>query len=97
MKLNLAKNQDNVSNLKDIIGHKIFGRFNTHQCDNVPSGEHSVAKGWVGAPNVPKILAMPEGGGSSPCQDLFGGFVHNALRALQSDNFPPKVCPYSPE
>ena len=59
MKLNLAKNQDNVSNLKDIIGHKIFGRFNTHQCDNVPSGEHSVAKGWVGAPNVPKILAMP--------------------------------------
>ena len=38
MKLNLAKNQDNVSNLKDIIGHKIFGRFNTHQCDNVPSG-----------------------------------------------------------
>ena len=31
------------------------------------------------------------------------GFVHNALRALQSDplspksdNFPPKVCPYSP-
>ena len=90
MKLNLAKNQDNVSNLKDIIGHKIFGRFNTHQCDNVPSGEHSVAKGWVGVPNVPKILALPEGGGSAPCQDFFGGFVHNALRALQSDHLSQK-------
>ena len=71
MKLNLAKNQDNVSNLKDIIGHKIFGRFNTHQCDNVPSGEHSVAKGWAGAPNVPKILAMPEGGEALPLVRIF--------------------------
>ena len=37
-----------------------------------------------------------------PCQDFFGGFVHTALRALQSDhlspksdNFPPKVWPYT--
>ena len=37
-------------------------------------------------------------GGSHLCQDFFGGFVHNALRALQSDhsspksdNLPPKV------
>ena len=44
------------------------------------------------------------GGGSAPCQDFFGGFVHNALRPLQSDqsspksdNFPPKVCPHFPE
>ena len=27
-----------------------------------------------------------KGGGSAPCQDLFGGFVHNALRAVQSDH-----------
>ena len=45
-----------------------------------------------------------KGGAFAPCQDFFGGFVHNALRALQidhsspkSDNFPPKVSPNSPE
>ena len=38
-----------------------------------------------------------KGGGSASCQDFFGGFVHNALRALQSDHFPPKVCPFPPE
>ena len=38
-------------------------------------------------------------GDSAPCQDFFGGFVHNALRALQSahlspksDNLPPKCA-----
>ena len=52
----------------------------------------------------PGIARKGGRGGSAPCQDFFGGFVHNALRALQSDhsspksdNFPPKVCPYSPE
>ena len=54
---------------------------------------------------APKIQALPERGGcSAPCQDFFRGFVHNALRALQSDhlppisdNVPPKVRLYSPE
>ena len=31
------------------------------------------------------------GGGLAPCQDFFGGFVHNVLRALQSDRSSPKV------
>ena len=66
--------------------------------------ELNVVKGWVGGPYAPQILALPERGGSTSCQDFFGGFVHNALRVLQSDhsspksdNFPTKVCPYSPE
>ena len=49
-------------------------------------------------------IARKGWGGSAPCQDFFGGFVHNTLRALQSnhlspksDNFLPNVCPYSPE
>ena len=44
---------------------------------------------------VERWLALPE---------FFGGFVHNALWALQSDhlspksdNFPPKVCPFPQE
>ena len=47
----------------------------------------------------PKSWHCQKGGGSAPCQDFFGGFVHNALRALQSDhsspksdNFPPKCA-----
>ena len=36
----------------------------------------------------PKFWHWQKGAGalaSAPCQDFFGGFVHNALRALQSD------------
>ena len=47
--------------------------------------ELNVVKGWVGGPYAPKILALKDRKGrgcSAPCQDLFGGFVHNALRAL---------------
>ena len=33
-----------------------------------------------------------------PMPGFFGGFVHNAMRALQSDHLlPKKVCPYSTE
>ena len=56
-----------------------------------------VAKGWVAGPYAPKILALPEReGDSAPCQDFFGGFVHNALRALQSDHLSTKSGPPSP-
>ena len=41
-----------------------------------------------GRPNVPKILAMQRRGFAS-CQDFFRGFVHNALRAIQSLPLPP--------
>ena len=51
----------------------------------------------------PGIARKGGRGGSAPCQDFFGGFVHNALRALQSDhsspksdNFPPKSVPLYP-
>ena len=38
----------------------------------------------MGGPNPG--IARNGGGNSAPCQDVFGGFVHNALRALQSDH-----------
>ena len=51
----------------------------------------------MGGPNPG--IARNGGGNSAPCQDVFGGFVHNALRALQSahlspksDNLPPKCA-----
>ena len=47
--------------------------------------QFKLCKGGVGGPNVPKILALPEGGGgSAPCQDFFGGFVHNVLKKLDT-------------
>ena len=41
-------------------------------------------RGGFGIYMHPKSWHCQKGGDSAPCQDFFGGFVHNALRALQS-------------
>ena len=43
-------------------------------------------RGGFGIYMHPKSWHCQKGGDSAPCQDFFGGFVHNALRALQSDH-----------
>ena len=58
-------------------------------------------KGGVGGTKVPKIVALPEGGGSFPLARIFWSICPQCHcqchLSPKSDNFPPKVCPYSPE
>ena len=46
-------------------------------------GFYILLRDGLGVHMHPKSWHCQKGGGSAPCQDIFGGFVHNALRALQ--------------